>query len=188
MNQFEDGHPVSGLRDDDAADKALVDSLVDRLDQVIRNHNSDRRLERRLVRIKRFARPDRGRLVFMLQLRWQWLRWAIDERHRRCALSRLDRRMRYAAPYPRPGGPTPSLGQIAADLRRLNAQRHGGVSRQSVAWSAAVLRAYDQRLQMACRCLDVEEHLTVLEGIDRDIERVRAEEQLRRRGLHLPVP
>ncbi|WP_433306438.1 hypothetical protein ACQP2F_20795 [Actinoplanes sp. CA-030573] len=40
---------------------------------------------------------------------------------------------------------------------------------------AAVLRAYDARLQLACRHLGVEEHLGPLEGIDRELERLRVE-------------
>lgn len=87
-------------------------------------------------------------------------------------------------PAPRvPAGP--AIEQIAADLRRLDRQRHGGVTTESVAWLAAVLRAYDDRLTLASRCLGVAEHLHLLEGIDREIERVRVEGQLQAAGLAL---
>jgi hypothetical protein len=48
-----------------------------------------------------------------------------------------------------------------------------------------VVRAYDERLQMASRCLGVAEHLDGLEGVDRDIERVRVETELESAGLSL---
>ena len=47
------------------------------------------------------------------------------------------------------------------------------------------MRAYDERLRLACRCLEVPEHLAELEGIDLEIERVRVEGELIGAGLVL---
>jgi hypothetical protein len=79
----------------------------------------------------------------------------------------------------------PTIEQIAAELRRLDRQRRGGPTRESEAWSAAVVRAYDKWLVVACRCLEVPEQLGALDGDDRDIERVRVEGALQASGLVL---
>jgi hypothetical protein len=91
-----------------------------------------------------------------------------------------------AAKVPEPRPNQPSIEAIAADLRRLGRQRLGIATRSSV-WHAAVLRAYDERLRLACRCLDVPEHLSQLGGIDLEIERVRVEGLLQAAGLPLVV-
>jgi hypothetical protein len=79
----------------------------------------------------------------------------------------------------------PAIEQIAAELRRLDRQRRGGPTQESETWSAAVARAYDEWLRTACRRLDVAEHLSTLDGVDRDIERVRVEAELETAGLVL---
>jgi hypothetical protein len=79
----------------------------------------------------------------------------------------------------------PPVEQIAAELRRLNHQRHHGLSTESEKWSAAVATAYDAWLLAACHRLNITEHLTTLSGIDRDIERLRVELQLETAGLVL---
>lgn len=79
----------------------------------------------------------------------------------------------------------PAIEQIAAELRRLDRQRHGGPTTESVLWLAAVVLAYDGWLRLACRRLDVAEHLQRLDGVDRDIERVRVEGELQAAGLAL---
>jgi predicted nucleic acid-binding protein len=79
----------------------------------------------------------------------------------------------------------PPVEQIAAELRRLNQQRHHGLSRESEKWSAAVATAYDAWLLAACRRLNITEHLTTLAGMDRDLERLRVEGQLETAGLVL---
>jgi hypothetical protein len=79
----------------------------------------------------------------------------------------------------------PPIEQIAAELRRLDRQRHSGPTVESEAWSAAVVCAYDEWLRAACRRLDVSEHLSTLDGVDRDIERVRIEAELQTAGLIL---
>jgi hypothetical protein len=93
-----------------------------------------------------------------------------------------------AAAVPDPDTETaigPTIEQIAADLRRLDRQRRGGVATESTAWLAAVLRAYDDRLRLASRCLGVAEHLEMLDGLDREIERIRVEGELQTAGLLL---
>ena len=79
----------------------------------------------------------------------------------------------------------PSIEQLAYDLRRLHHQRRCGPTLQSEKWRAAVLRAYDTRLCLACRCLGLAEHLEQLRGMDRDLERLRVESELQAAGLAL---
>jgi len=102
------------------------------------------------------------------------------------ALRRLDRALCSEAPVPSPRTPgPPSIEQIAYDLRRLDQQRRGGPTQQSEKWRAAVLHAYDQRLCLACQCLGLAEHLQPLQGMDRDLERLRVESELQAAGLAL---
>ena len=79
----------------------------------------------------------------------------------------------------------PAIEQIAAELRRLDRQRRGGPTQESERWSAAVHEAYDNWLLVACRRLEVPEQLAILDGTDRDIERVRVEGALEAAGLVL---
>lgn len=81
----------------------------------------------------------------------------------------------------------PAIERIAADLRRLRAQRVG-VGSRSPLWHGVVLQAYDEQLRLASRCLGVAEHLDELHGIDLEIERVRVEGALQAAGLILPNP
>ncbi|MEU4428514.1 hypothetical protein AB0F81_48515 [Actinoplanes sp. NPDC024001] len=105
------------------------------------------------------------------------------------ALRRLDRTLRVLDPAPRLAAlDDPTIEQIAYDLQRLDMQRRTGPTRSSAVWLAAVLRAYDARLQLACRCLGLPEHLQPLHGVDREIERVRVEGQLEAAGLTLRRP
>jgi hypothetical protein len=78
----------------------------------------------------------------------------------------------------------PPIQQLAADLRRLGQQRIGVATRSPV-WFAAVQRAYDDRLGLACHELEIVEHLCELTGIDLEIERVRVEGELQAAGLGL---
>jgi hypothetical protein len=88
-----------------------------------------------------------------------------------------------AEPQVAPAGPP--IEQLAADLRRLHRQRTSVATRSPV-WFAAVQRAYDERLSLACRELGIAEHLDELTGLDLDIERVRIEGMLAEAGLWLP--
>ncbi len=114
--------------------------------------------------------------------------WLLRERRNRPALRRLDRAVRDNA---LPGPPAgligePSLRQVQAELRRLNAQRHGGTTGGSRLWTDAVERAYDRWLQLACRYLSVTAHLPVTgDALDRDLERLRVEEKLADAGLRI---
>jgi hypothetical protein len=81
--------------------------------------------------------------------------------------------------------PAPALDEIVSDLRRLDRQRRSGPTLESERWLAAVVRAYDDRLGLACRCVGVSEHLEPLEGMDREIERVRVEGALQEAGVAL---
>lgn len=80
----------------------------------------------------------------------------------------------------------PPFEQVAADLRRLARQR-AEVAPRSPVWFAAVHRAYDDRLRIACRELRIPEHLNELEGMDLEIERLRVEGLLQAAGLPLAV-
>jgi hypothetical protein len=80
-------------------------------------------------------------------------------------------------------GPMPGVDQITAELRRLDRQRRHGLATESTVWLAAVLFAYDAWLSVACRVLGVPERLEPLEGIDRELERVRVEDALRANGM-----
>lgn len=79
----------------------------------------------------------------------------------------------------------PPIEQIAFDLRRLDRQRRSGPTRDSERWLAAVERAYDDRLCLACHRLGLDQHLERLEGLDRDLERLRVEASLQAAGLAL---
>lgn len=81
--------------------------------------------------------------------------------------------------------PELSIDELAAELRRLNKQRRSAPTTESVTWLAAVHRAYDQRLALASRSLGLTEHLAHLDGMDREIERVRVEGLLHAAGLRL---
>lgn len=109
-------------------------------------------------------------------------RRTVRYRHRR-----LDRRLRSPRHPVRVPRARPSIEWIAADLRRLDRHRNG-LARESRAWHAAVLRAYDDRLQLASACLGVTEDLAGLEGLDREAERLRVESKLQAAGLVLRFP
>jgi hypothetical protein len=82
-----------------------------------------------------------------------------------------------------PIGPVgPPVERLAADLRRLSHQRVGPAARSPV-WHSAVQRAYDARLTVACRELEISQHFAELTGVDLEIERVRVEGMLQQAGL-----
>jgi alpha-beta hydrolase superfamily lysophospholipase len=120
-----------------------------------------------------------------------WPRWRARRRERR-TIARLDRAVEAhtltrdidLAEFDRPD--RRPLDQIAADLWRLRAYRLGRGGRPTV-WPLLLIQAYDDRLRLACRCLGVTEHLAELEGVDREIERIRVEGALHAAGLPLPA-
>lgn len=80
--------------------------------------------------------------------------------------------------------PHPPFERIAADLRRLGADRLG-IGQRNDLWHTAVEHAYDVKLQEACRALGIAEHLEELAGMDREIERLRIEGELIAAGVRL---
>jgi hypothetical protein len=82
------------------------------------------------------------------------------------------------------GMETPSIEQLAFDLRRLDNQRRSKDS--SERWLAAVSEAYDERLELAARSLGLDTSLDGLEGGDADLERIRIEKELQEAGVDVP--
>lgn len=74
--------------------------------------------------------------------------------------------------------------RIAADLRRLGSDRLG-IGQRNELWHTAVERAYDGKLREACHALGIAEHLEDLQGLDREIERLRIEGELIAAGVRL---
>jgi hypothetical protein len=118
--------------------------------------------------------------------RREWTRRPLEETQ---ALRELDRAIHDRAMQQcgdrLDDAPAQTIDDIARELRRLDRQRRGGPTLESERWLEAVLRAYDDGLCRACRCVGVPEHLKPLEGMDRDIERVRVEGALQRAGVPL---
>ena len=110
--------------------------------------------------------------------------WTRRGRADRIALRHLDRELCGAGSVPAQAGAVP-IEQVAADLRRLGLQRHSGPTTASERWAEAVLLAYDERLKLACRYLAVDHHLATVDGLDRDLERVRVEGELQAAGLEM---
>jgi len=111
-----------------------------------------------------------------------WPRPGWQETH---ALLCLEHGLTTGELEPRPPDLELSIDELAADLRRLNKQRRSSPTIDSVTWLAAVHRAYDHRLALASRSLGFTEHLAQLDGMDREIERVRVEGLLHAAGLQL---
>jgi hypothetical protein len=77
----------------------------------------------------------------------------------------------------------PPLEKIAAEIHRLNfARRTAGTGTSRF---VAATRAYDRRLGHACRALEIDEHLTELDGVDLELERLRVEGELLGAGFVL---
>jgi hypothetical protein len=118
-----------------------------------------------------------------LARRRDWRRRPVEETQ---ALRELDRALQHRDVGPvLDDAPAEQIDDIARELRRLHRQRRGGPACESERWLAAVLEAYDDRLCRACRCVGVPEHLEPLEGLDREIERVRVEGALQAAGVAL---
>ena len=135
--------------------------------------NADRWRPR--VRRRRHAR---GWRITPQRSSWQE-RWMLIRLER--ALAREPADLRFILDEMGQSG-RPPIEQIASDLRRLGRHRLGLANRNPV-WHEAVRQAYDDRLRLACGCLGIQQHLTELDGLDLEIERVRVEGELRAAGL-----
>jgi hypothetical protein len=107
---------------------------------------------------------------------------SLSRRERR-GLARLDRCFGPHEPPAAAPDPLP-IEKLAADIRRLRRQR-AGIAQRSPVWRTAVDDAYDERVTLACKRLDITAHLAELTGVDREIERVRLEGELEAAGLTL---
>jgi hypothetical protein len=113
--------------------------------------------------------------------------WVRRSRADQAAYCLLEQGFRDGTPAPVRAS-RPSVEHAAAELRRLDQQRRSGLTFGSEMWLVAVLRAYDEWLQVACGCLGISQHLSALDGIDRQIERVRMEGELTAAGLQVHSP
>jgi hypothetical protein len=147
---------------------------------------ADRDVDHMLARIARHRTALIERLSSVLRIRASRAQWRRHHRRNVKALRHLDRNMRNAVTPPVTA--VPSLEQIIVDLRRLGRQRRTLPTTSSVRWLAAVTCAYDLRLTLACRILGLPEHLEALQGMDRDIERLRIEAVLYERGIRVRKP
>ncbi|SER92499.1 hypothetical protein SAMN05216188_117165 [Lentzea xinjiangensis] len=100
----------------------------------------------------------------------------------------LVKALRRLCPRSLPGRPQVSghrpIERIAADLRRVRRSLACFEPGTSAAKKIGARQAYDALLVQACAALDVEHRLHVLpQGVDREVERLRVEECLRRQGL-----
>ncbi|MFI5608262.1 hypothetical protein [Amycolatopsis sp. NPDC051903] len=81
----------------------------------------------------------------------------------------------------------PPVERLSADLRRVHRLLAGYPPGTPAARRLGTRQAYDELLTTACREVGVAHRLDSLpEGIDRDLERLRVEESLRREGLAVP--
>lgn len=179
----DDIHGATPVGDKAEADRALVDGWIDDLTQVIHHRLSERQLTRRLAGITCQRRRLVDRLSFALRMHTFRAQWSLRGRRESKALRRLDLALRNPSATTPPLTAVPSIEQLAYDLRRLDRQRRSQTVAQSERWSAAIMRAYDQRLTLACVALGLPEHLDALQGMDRDIERLRVETALRESGM-----
>lgn len=86
---------------------------------------------------------------------------------------------------PLPAGPP--IERLAADLRRVHRSLEGLAPDAPMVRRRATHQAYDALLVQACAELGLRHWLDELpEGLERDIERLRVEESLRRAGLVVP--
>ncbi|OXM74683.1 MULTISPECIES: hypothetical protein [Amycolatopsis] len=86
---------------------------------------------------------------------------------------------------PAPAGPP--IEQLAADLRRVHRCLADLAPDAPMLRRRATHQAYDALLVQACAALGLRHWLDELpEGVERDVERLRVEEALRRAGLAVP--
>ena len=155
-------------------DRALVEGWIADFTDALDRRLPDRQVDERLSRITRRDLKLRDRLTVFVR----WAGLAVPWRHRRPRAASMGVPRESASAVP-----PPSIDQIARELRRLDRQRRSGLPTQSLRWHAAVLDAYDAWLRVACLTLGIAEHLAALDGVDRDLERIRLECELQDVGL-----
>ncbi|GAB3574044.1 hypothetical protein GCM10027445_34320 [Amycolatopsis endophytica] len=97
------------------------------------------------------------------------------------ALAAALRRRRVPAPS------APPIERLAADLRRVHRSLADLAPDAPMVRRRATNQAYDALLAQACAALGLRHWLDELpEGVERDVERLRVEEALRRAGLTVP--
>jgi hypothetical protein len=88
-----------------------------------------------------------------------------------------------------PAPPTPAgmpLERIAADLRRIRPEALRLAEGTPMVRRRAIVAAYDEALLDACRALDVPTELDrITDGLERESERLRTENELQRAGIEL---
>jgi hypothetical protein len=81
----------------------------------------------------------------------------------------------------------PPIERLAADLRRVHRALAGLAPDVPVVRRRATRQAYDALLVQACHAVGEQHWLDTLpEGVEREVERLRIEESLRRSGLAVP--
>ncbi|GAB3507442.1 hypothetical protein [Amycolatopsis cihanbeyliensis] len=81
----------------------------------------------------------------------------------------------------------PPIERLAADLRRVHRSLRTLHSGAPALRRRATSQAYDALLVQACRAVEVPHRLDgELDGVEREAERLRVEEELRRAGLAIP--
>lgn len=100
--------------------------------------------------------------------------------------SRLVRGLRDRRARP-PAAAGPPIERLAADLRRVRLLLARLPPGTPHARRAGARQAYDVLLAQACAAVEVPHRLAQLpEGVDREVERLRVEDCLRRAGLAIP--
>ncbi|MFC4005288.1 hypothetical protein ACFS2C_26200 [Prauserella oleivorans] len=82
-----------------------------------------------------------------------------------------------------PPPPVPPVERLAADLRRVHRSLVALAPDAPVVRRRATIEAYDTLLAQACQAVRVPHQLDTVDGIEREIERLRVEEALRGAGL-----
>jgi hypothetical protein len=89
-------------------------------------------------------------------------------------------------PTPPPATAGMPIERIAADLRRIRPQALRPASGTPYVRRQAIVAAYDDALLDACRALGVATELDrITDALERESERLRAEHELEKAGVHL---
>lgn len=125
-----------------------------------------------------------GLIVAVLVGLWVLSDWS---RYRDRAL-RAGRALHLVRPSP-PDPAGPPIEQMAADVRRIQAQIRQAPPGMPAARMRGWLEAYDDVLASACQALGLEERIRVVPaGAKRGLERERVERMLKEAGIRLRSP